>query len=314
MPHAQNIDIFPDPAYQIHKLLTTAKGQGDGETVRSAWMKAFRLTDAPLRDVYLRLAWLDSLVDDIEDHIKAIPSINHGLFLRNLPEVRTILSPTQFDQNWAHVKRLITQPVLDALEHCSDRIRHNYRDRRIPHDDISQLSRQIDDLIQFVRQADIGDALKQALTASLLTLRRSIEDYHLFGVDRMVKGLHSGFEELMTALNRNPPSFRHDEAKSLLDRLGSVSDTLEKVVTAAKNGKEIFKWGLLLAAYAAGEVDLKDYITDNDDKPLRVHALIEMQSITDPQALLEAKSPAAKNTSAERDSSRDDDHDDNVGG
>ena len=153
-----------NPASRLHALLKDVVSGDPKKRMLDVWVEVLGVTDRHDVEVARRLVLLNEMLDDAENIIKLNPKLNHGVYLSCFPQIRTVFSPLHLQSTReALAIPHLTAEVMARLEFCSEALRDDWSELDLTPDELSELSTELNTLIEGVAASGIAPALRKAL-------------------------------------------------------------------------------------------------------------------------------------------------------
>lgn len=219
-----------NPARLLHRNLKKLRqSRGDKAKVRDCVAGAFALD--PKDDVGLRRALVafDKLFESVEAAVRRLPATHHEPFLRNFPVVRKQLANLHLENPAPQSFNFLSDVVLENLDLAANRIGEDLEEAEISEEEIKELARSVEELLQWLESASLDDAVRVFSIDVLEILRQALVEYRIRGIE----GLQRGVEESVGKLLRyhaNRPAARGSEA---VQRVGQVIWKFDAIASRA---------------------------------------------------------------------------------
>jgi len=240
--HARrHMNIESNPASRLHSLLTALQEGPRDERVLDAWARILEITDRIEVEVPRRLVLLNDLLDEAEEYIKLIPSLNHKIYVSCFPQIRTLFSPLHVHTDRAgFILPHLNPEVMARLEFCAEALQQTWSERSIPQEDLQAISNELNALVESVAASSIDARLRAALLEALEVVRLSISQYRIHGAKALKKSLQGLFGLVFT--ERAELKKQSEKNADVIDRLGRLIDKIDSTVaTAIKIKKALTK-------------------------------------------------------------------------
>ncbi|HEX4139125.1 MAG TPA: hypothetical protein VHY09_02180 [Candidatus Methylacidiphilales bacterium] len=222
--------MFPatdNPAQRLLDILNEARKQPHGP-ISQVWEKVFNLKMDP-PNFYKVCGHLNNLVDLVEIRIKQIKGLNHGLFLRDLPAIRRIVSPTSMGENWNSIKGPLETGALTGLEFCSNELGKLHIEIPIPNEDLKRLRAEFATLMTEISNSEIASELKMILSDLAASSLLAIDQYRILGNE----GLKKAVAYAIGTVTLHRDQFVGGKSESFVRRSMDSIMSLCKLVSAA---------------------------------------------------------------------------------
>lgn len=221
-----------NPASRLHALLKDVVSGDPKKRMLDVWVEVLGVTDRHDVEVSRRLVLLNEMLDDAENIIKLNPKLNHGVYLSCFPQIRIVFSPLHL-QNTREGLAIphLTAEVMARLEFCSEALHDNWSELDLTPDELSELSTELNTLIEGVAASAIAPALRKALLEALESARIAISLYRVYGA----KGLRKNLQSLLGFVYTERTTLKQESIKNadVLERLGKWIEKIDSVSSKA---------------------------------------------------------------------------------
>jgi hypothetical protein len=167
--------IYTDnPAQRLLSILKSAQAHQGSQPTSQVWAAVFSVNQNDLPQIFYFLGLLQRLSMEVDERIKQIPDLNHELYLINMPEIRQALAPNQLNAQWAQSLRHLTPQAVRALEFCADALSKQHEEEIIPDSELADLTREIQELYEYVASATLDQQLRLVLLDLLGTMQKAV--------------------------------------------------------------------------------------------------------------------------------------------
>lgn len=218
-----------NPAKRLHKLLSTGKKINRSQPMIAAWANLLGLPSAEITMVFVGLAEMQNLVSEVESYIRRIPGENHTLYLRSMPQIRSVLAVPNLEQSWSVFLERLPDTAVADLDFCADLISKHVEEHEVSEDELRWISDQVSELSEKVLGSNIPKALRIALLELLETMRSAVATYRVRGAKGLRKALASSIGELFLRY----PEVRSSNDEPELKEFWAFATTLDKIICKA---------------------------------------------------------------------------------
>lgn len=222
-------------AERLIALLHKANSQSENLPLANVWIAVFGLGNDHVPQLFARLHQLSELTDEVERQVLSIDGINHSLHLREMPNLKRIVSQSNLDKQWRDYKRYVGE-IVNRLEFCSEQLKVSYPEKTIPKKELEEICAQIDSLIALLKESKINRKLREILFLLLRDARAAVESYQILGA----KGLRAQLFSMMSTVQMNEDALKAEkdteEVKgfmSILARINAVTESSLNIVELA---------------------------------------------------------------------------------
>lgn len=205
--HRMDEQPITDPAERLIEILRQALTTPVNQSFLTMWRHAFDEPQADVIKVYEWLSLVRQLVDDVERGIKAIPDIRHDVFLKFLPQLRSILSRENLGEAWQS-HRVVLEMIINALEFASERLQHNSPEPKLPDSELESLRAQAREMLDALNSSTtIPRSLKLLLFDLVSSIERSINEYRFRGI----RGVRQQLFVVASQIQEHLPEFEQNK-------------------------------------------------------------------------------------------------------
>jgi len=229
--------MFPptdNPAKRLLTILEKARPL-ENHPIQKIWADVFGIENMDTPTCYRILGHLNDLVDSVEMRVKQIEGLNHELYLRDLPTVRTILCPNSIKENWHNIKRPLDTGVLTGLEFCANELSNIHDEEDVSADELSAIKEEFSKIFSQVSKSDLDSNLKLILYDLLTSALLAIDQYAILGND----GLKRSIAYTLGVLALHKKDFIDAKEKALVKQTMQVIRRMCDAVTLACKMKEL---------------------------------------------------------------------------
>lgn len=229
--------MFPptdNPAQRLLDILNRARSAKNAP-ISQMWAAVFDIPEMDAPTCYRVLGHLNSLVDSIEARIRQLPNLNHTLYLRDLPTIRSVICVQHIQQHWHEVKGPLDHGVLTGLEFCAHELSKLHSEDPISEEDLKAIREEFSALFQSVSTAEISPDLKLILFEILTSAIVAIDQYKILGNDGLKKAV--AYTIGMLTLHKN--EFLGAKNEGLVKKAFTAIKRLCDVITVAYRVKQL---------------------------------------------------------------------------
>jgi hypothetical protein len=229
--------MFPvtdNPADRLIKILTEAK-KTNANHISEAFAKVFGFTHGDKITFYRTFGYLNELLDQVEAKVRQIPDIKHDLYLRDIPAIRSVITPSGVSDSWNQLKQPLEHGALTCLDFCSDLLSKHHQESNIDNAEIDKIKAKLAALYKLVTASDLNPDLKAVIFDLLTTIQLSIDAYKIKGAEGLKRSLvyASGLVKV------HKERIRAENHKPAVMEVFEFVNNVAVVVTAAYNMKEL---------------------------------------------------------------------------
>jgi len=218
-----------NPARVLHDHLRAIRqSASDKELARDVVARRFFLpadNEVRIRRV---LAQLDDLFVDVTKMVESMTSADHAIFVRHFPMLRAGLARVTLATPSSTAFNFISDAALENLDLCASRISEDYREVQIASEELAELDDQIKDTFTYIKEGEFEPEFKEIALDLLGTLRKSLIDYQIRGIQGMKRAVEESIGKLLRIVSTQP-----DVPHKPLERLKTIIMNTEAVVARA---------------------------------------------------------------------------------
>lgn len=207
------------------------------------WQEVLELPDAedgsggPERwTIYRSLESIAEDLEQVEEDIRQLRPESTHLFLQDFNSLKHFVADAPARGSWANP--CIDDSALRDLELCA---RELPEEGTVTQDELNQISEAVNKLFNDVKSSDIDDTLKRWILELLSAIKKSIDNYHIFGA----KGLRTTFSMLIGEFTLHSEALKEVKERdaTIFERLGNVFHSVHNVMMKAKQWLPLLKEG-----------------------------------------------------------------------
>ena len=237
---------YNNTAGRLLAIFLEAREHQDREATHGVWRDVLNLpavTGNKLRpeevaQVYGHLVPMLAGLDEIEEEIGQERPEAARLYVKNFVSLRIALTPTNLTGQWQATKVHISDVALHQLELCANELP---KEGTVPQAELDQISEAVNKLFDEVRSSDLENALKHWILELLSAIKKSIDNYHIFGA----KGLRTTFSMLIGEFTLYSEALKEVKERdaTIYERLGNMFHSVHSVMMKAKQWLPLLKEG-----------------------------------------------------------------------
>ncbi len=204
-------------------------------TVAQLWAGSFGIKNMNAVTFYRIAAHLNDLADSVELRIREIPSLNHKLYLKDVPTLRSMICPNSMTANWDSLRPPLNMGALTALEFCANELGKLHSEEKVTAEDLAQLKTQFSHLLEEVSKSDLATEIKVILLDLLTSALISIEQYQVLGND----GLKKAVSYAVGSLTLHRKQFLASKSQALVVEITEALQGFVKIISAAYKVREL---------------------------------------------------------------------------
>jgi|CXWL01.1.fsa_nt_gi hypothetical protein len=178
------MEVKNNLAGRLYDILNAAQQQSPHETARKAWVAVFEEIEPDDTGALLKmLADLIDLVHETKNSIQRLQDVDQTLYLRPFVRIESLLSRIDLDAKWEYWRNQIDDATLQGLQFSADKLSRTSSFTQIPHGDLADLRKDLDELINSVIDSSLSQDVKILLLRNLEELRHVLIAYRISGIE-----------------------------------------------------------------------------------------------------------------------------------
>jgi hypothetical protein len=232
-------EIKNNPAGRLLDILSEARLKKETTRVRTVWSEVFEIDDNDTGELLRMIAGVIDLIHDTKSSIDRVSNIDHDLYKRPFLKIERSLSRMNFDSQWKACKDDLDDSTLLGLRFCADQLERASAFTAASEIDLKEIIEDLAGLSEKVYGSDITDELKLLLIKNLEDVRRAILAYRITGLDGIDYQVERSLGSIILHKGEILKSRSDQEAKGVWDSYFRVLDKLHKIVSVARDTKEL---------------------------------------------------------------------------
>jgi SMC interacting uncharacterized protein involved in chromosome segregation len=225
-----------DPASRLIAILQGGITKTpQNESFLKLWATTFGDGVDNLDAIYRHLDALRDLIDDVERGITQIPDIKHDQYLKWLPNLSSIISRPNLQEQWgSQITNL--QMIINALEFASERLQAYAPEPEIPQNELDAIQQEVTDLLKTLERSEtIEKSLKLILFDLLSLIQRSINEYKFRGI----KGVRQQLFVVACEIQQHLPEFEKAKNAEEVKGFFKILKRIDLLTSTALHVKEL---------------------------------------------------------------------------
>lgn len=229
-----------NPAAQLHTLLQALCGMPETNPSRSCFSHALGIPDTDEYRLQLikRIADMAELVERVESEVAVIPNLTTSRYLTWKQAVIAAFNALNLN---GQLKPFTDQiktgnpGTLERLQFCADLLARERPKEGIEDAELEQLGKEIQNLANETRAAEIDAELKLFILYQLGVLRDAIDKYRIFGREPMEQAAN----EALGALLLNPEAAKRMAQQPVGEKFWDILKRYTILLSAASSAFQI---------------------------------------------------------------------------
>ena len=238
---------YNNTAGRVHAILREAQNHQPGEKTWHVWNEVFglqlrkdrkKLSGEEMAGLYGHLVLLQVALTEVEDSIQCERPDALNLYSQPLASLKLAVSPYQLTGPFQESRNLLSDAALLGLAFCANELP---KEGEVTKDELDEIGEAVDELFNQVKDSSIRNPLKRWILELLSSIKKSIDNYHIFGA----KGLRESLTRVAGEIWIYAEAF--EEVKKTNPTLGErFWDIAVRVHTIVMKAKEC--WPLITVA------------------------------------------------------------------
>lgn len=223
-----------NPAGRIYEILRHAKRKSPKAMVKEVWADVLGADPAKVHSLFVRLVRLEEAFEEAERNISSL-DVNHGLYLKHFPALRSAIAPTNFEHPWEISRNLLTEDALTSLEFCADLLDQKLPEKDVPEDDLERLTSEVNELLESILASEMANSAKQILADIARSMQDALTEYRIRGV----RGMREELFAIVARLERNYPTVSSERERPEVARFFEVLSRWDAVTSLCLNAAQV---------------------------------------------------------------------------
>ncbi len=237
---------YNNTAGRLLAIFREARQHKDNEATHAVWRdvlkqpvfvgKKLRLED--IAETFGCLVPLWAGLDEVEEEIGRVRPDAAHLYVKDFVSLRMALAPAAIAGGWQATKIHISDVALHQLEFCANELP---KEGAVTQNELDRISEAVNELFNDVNSSDIDDTLKRWILQLLSAIKKSIDNYHIFGAS----DLKRTFSMLVGEFKIHADALAEVKERdaTIYEKLGNVFHSVHNVMMKAKTWWPLLKGG-----------------------------------------------------------------------
>lgn len=234
------MDVKNNPAGRLHDVLSAAQNHNKDLATKAVWADVFGI---PADDTGLLLQMIADVIDlmrQTKAAIERLDDVDHELYLQPLRNIELLFSHINFEAAWHASKDRLDPTTMYGLRVAADKLSRVTGYSHVDNSELDALRRDLDVLLEEALRVDMPTELKMLFIRNLESLRQALLAYRVRGIDGLQHEIERTFGSLMLHKKQVIDAVEKGGAQgSMLTRFFELADRLNKLVSLAKNSKDL---------------------------------------------------------------------------
>lgn len=230
------MEVKSDPAGRLCDLLQAARSKPENKKVRAVWAEVFGVSEKDTGAILRMISDLIQVSYKTKDRILQLENVAHSLYLKPFDNIERLFSQINLEGPWQTGKRCLDEPTIYGLKFCSDQLRREIAVSQVEHQEIENLQKSVNELIEIVIKLDFESSLKSILIRNLESLRAALLAYRIKGIEGIETELELSLGLLILNKSKVADAVeKSSEKRGFFARYLPFLDGINKTVSTAKN-------------------------------------------------------------------------------
>lgn len=230
---------FDNPASRLHEILSRGKKVPATITIGDAWSRILGVDRAGQPALFIKLAGVMSLPDDIERRVLTIENVPHEMLLRWKVSVTNAFSILNFDRQWSEFISKIDEATLLGLEYCGDTLSRYNAEHSLTAKQLDLILADVRELQNMVQEAVIPGDLRSFILRHISDIESAIGNYEIYGIARIETEFHGAVGALAVNPERRRMCTEHPAGIKFWEMLQRIGLILQLVSTPLQIAKDL---------------------------------------------------------------------------
>ena len=232
--------IALDPVGRLHDIFVTISDSSHQETVGSALAKAFSVEVNEIADVLRLYADIAHLVVEGKQRVNNLQGFapdELADFLLPLNQVANVLATYSPQTPWYQFRSQIPAETITGLRLTSRVLARDYPEIHIDPKSLESLLKQVQEVVNYIVQADIPSQLKTVLLKHLDEVAKAIRDFRIHGASGLRDAVDGGIGAAIIEVHKTA----NEQDKDALLKYGLVFGLCLQLLEISHKSKELIE-------------------------------------------------------------------------
>ena len=173
--------ITDNAAYRLDNILKNVRKSNDKDKLFDIWARVLNVKNSDRSVVYKRLGYVATLPEEISKQISQFENINVELYLSWKTHISKLLNFNNLDTTWGGIKNWIPNESMTALSFCSEKISEIITNEEIEDEEIQDLAKEAEELIDEVESSDLTIEIKSFILERLKGVISALTGCNVYG-------------------------------------------------------------------------------------------------------------------------------------
>lgn len=230
-----DLTLLDNPAGRLYDILSESRSKPRNKRAKEVWGEVFEINSTDLDLILYKVAELIQLVKNTKKTIEQLENVQHEIYLAPFKKIETLLAMGNLEAPWENFVKYLDEATMVALRFCADTLSHQRGEQLIEEDKLLELKVEVERLSEKVLSSELPDILKHSFVENLDKIRKAINDYRIWGIDRLLKSLDLGVGSVFRHGEIIKEERDNEHVKKYFDILGR----LNQLVSFAHNTKHL---------------------------------------------------------------------------
>lgn len=187
-----------NPALRLLEIIDSLLAADQDGPSRRAWAQALRVPETDTARITAGIAEVFGLINETKATLRALPDIEHDLYLASFPAIERLLNVDNISNGWSNYRRELVLPhVLQGLRFCAAELRKSCPEPLIDSSALESLAADVAAAIgEISKDTSVPASLRSLLLEHLQSIQLAIANYRIRGaatlkasIERAIGGL-----------------------------------------------------------------------------------------------------------------------------
>ena len=229
-------NFYNNPAGRLLNIIEEGKRQPLDKAIYEIWSILLSVPPNNITLLLKRLAYVVSLIDEIEHRIKSVNDINHDIFLEWMHNARSAFKDLNLHRPWRFFIESFDEKVIYGLKICADILSRKKPERIVDENLLLDIMEEVDSLITQINDSNFDYNLKDFLLEKLLNIKYALEEYKIKGIKSLENIINSTIGSIL--IHRN--CYEEIQKEDIGSKLWNIINRLVTITNLAQGLDQLF--------------------------------------------------------------------------
>jgi hypothetical protein len=214
-------------ASRLYDILSLASKQSSNESCFIFWSNFFKISKEDGNErAYETVGLIRLLLSEVDETRRKMKGtqFSEAVYDDALNVVKKICSVEHLYNAWEHFRPSLTKDVLLSIRVCAEALPNE--EEQIDADELTTLSKEIDELWKNVEEQQLPDELKAFVFRQLELIKKAIREYPVVGL----RAFSNAEREMMLHYAMNVSIVKENSSKPEVQKLGKIWGKIKKFI------------------------------------------------------------------------------------